>query len=109
MEFESARDVDFSNKTVVMRVDYNLPLDEEGRITDHTRISLTLKTLNYILNKGGKIVLVAHLGRPNNREKKLRMDVIADRLTKLIGKKVKKLDGCIEESVKQEIKKASSL
>ncbi len=105
MEFKSVKDVDVGNKTVIMRVDYNLPLDEKGKVTDHTRISTTLKTLNYVLNKNGKVVLVSHLGRPENREKELRMNVVADRLSKLLGKDVKKLDGCIEEDVHEEIRK----
>ncbi|UCC92135.1 MAG: phosphoglycerate kinase, partial [Candidatus Aenigmatarchaeota archaeon] len=105
MEFKSVKDVDVGNKTVIMRVDYNLPLDEQGRVTDHTRLSITLKTLNYVLNKNGKIVLVAHLGRPENREKELRMNVVADSLSKLLGKDVKKLDGCIEDNVHEEIRK----
>jgi phosphoglycerate kinase len=104
MELQNVKDVDVRNKIVVMRVDYNLPLDEEGRVTDHTRISTTLKTLNYIINNDGKLVLIAHLGRPENREKELRMNVVADRLSKLLGKAVKKLDGCIEDEVYGKVK-----
>lgn len=105
MELKSVKDVNVNGKTVIMRVDYNLPLGKEGKVTDHTRISITLKTLNYILNKNGKLVLIAHLGRPENREKELRMNVVADRLSKLLGKHVKKLDGCTEDFVQEEVKK----
>ena len=104
MELQNIRDVDVERKTIIMRVDYNLPLDEEGKVTDHTRISTTLKTLNYILNKNGKLVLIAHMGRPENREKELRMNVVADRLSKLLGKHVKKLDGCTEDFVQEEVR-----
>lgn len=106
MDFRNVKEVDLKGKSVVMRVDYNLPLDEKGNVTDHTRISMTLKTLNYILNKGGKIVLVSHLGRPKGREDVLRMNVVAERLSKILGKKVRKLDGCIENEVKEKVMKA---
>ena len=104
MDFPTVKDVDVEGKTVLMRVDYNLPLDEKGKITDHTRISTTLKTVNYVIDNNGKLVLVAHLGRPKNREKELRMNVVADRLSKLLGKSVKKLDGCIESEVYEFVK-----
>ncbi|MFH1237264.1 MAG: phosphoglycerate kinase [Candidatus Aenigmatarchaeota archaeon] len=94
MEIPSIRDLDVEGKTVIMRVDYNLPLDENGRVTDHTRISTTLKTIYYILNNGGKIVLISHLGRPKSREAHLQMDVVAERLSDIIGVPVKKLDYC---------------
>lgn len=105
MNFQNIRNVNVEGKTVIIRVDYNLPLDGKGKVTDHTRISTTLKTLNYILNNDGKIVLIAHLGRPEDREKELRMNVVADRLSQLLGKSVKKLDGCIENEVKEHVKK----
>jgi phosphoglycerate kinase len=105
MELPSVRDVDLEGKTVIMRVDYNLPMDEKGEITDHTRISTTMKTLNHILERDGKIVLVTHLGRPEAREEKLRMNRVADKLSKLMEKPIKKLDGCVEGNVCEEIKK----
>ncbi|MEE9323681.1 MAG: phosphoglycerate kinase [Candidatus Aenigmarchaeota archaeon] len=104
MELQNIKDVNVRGKTVIMRVDYNLPLDSGGKITDHTRISTTLKTVNYVISNDGKLVLIAHLGRPKNREKELRMDVVADRLSKLVGKSVKKLDGCVEDSVYEHVK-----
>jgi len=105
MDIIDIRNVDVEGKTVVMRVDYNLPLDENGKVTDHTRISTTLKTLFYIINNGGKIVLIAHLGRPKSRDPRLKMDVVAERLSDILGVPVKKLDHCSGEEVEQCIKK----
>lgn len=105
MELPSVRDIDFEDKTVIMRVDYNLPLDENGKITDHTRISSTLRTLNHITNDGAKVVLVAHLGRPKDREAHLRMDVVAEKLSELIGVSVKKLDACTGANVEKCVRK----
>jgi phosphoglycerate kinase len=103
-ELPSVRDIDFEGKTVIMRVDYNLPLDENGKVTDHTRISSTLRTLNHLTNDGAKVVLIAHLGRPKSREAHLRMDAVAGKLSDLIGVGVRKLDSCtgpdIEECVR---------
>lgn len=105
MDLPSVRDVDFEGKTVIMRVDYNLPLDESGRVTDHTRISSTLRTLNHLTNDGAKVVLIAHLGRPKSREMHLRMDVVAKKLSELIGTNVRKLDACTGEEVEECVKK----
>jgi phosphoglycerate kinase len=105
MELPSIREIDFGGKTVIMRVDYNLPLDESGKIMDHTRISSTLRTINHITNDGAKLVLVAHLGRPKNRDPHLKLDVVARKLSELIGMQVKKLDGCSGPEVEECIKK----
>ncbi len=108
MEFPSIRDVDLDGKTVIMRVDYNLPMDENGNITDHTRISMTMKTLNHIINRDGKIVLLSHLGRPEAKESHLKMNKVADMLSKIMDTRVKKLDGCIESEVCEGIKNMKS-
>jgi phosphoglycerate kinase len=104
-EFPSIRDVDIQGKTVVMRVDYNLPMDENGNVTDHIRISTTMKTLNHVLNENAKLVLISHLGRPKNREAHLRMDVIAKELSGLLGIEVKKLDACTGICVQEAVRK----
>jgi phosphoglycerate kinase len=105
MELPSVREIDFEGKTVIMRVDYNLPLDENGRITDHTRISSTLRTLNHLTNDGAKVVLVAHLGRPKGRDERLKMDVVAEKLSGLIGMKVRKLEACAGADVEECVRK----
>ncbi len=59
--------LDLKGKAVIIRVDYNVPLDKDMNITDDTRITATLPTLNYCLGKGAKIILISHLGRPDGK------------------------------------------
>lgn len=104
-EFTSVRDVDVRGKTVVMRVDYNIPLDGNGNVTDHTRISTTMKTLNHVLNSNCRLVLISHLGRPKNKEANLRMDVVANELSNMLGVNVKKLNECTGICVEEAVRK----
>jgi phosphoglycerate kinase len=103
----SVKDYDLKNKKVFMRADFNVPLDENGMITDDTRIKAALPTINYILGQGAKLVLASHLGRPKGEVKdSLRMDPVAKRLEELLdGKKVIKLNDCIGEEVKEAVSK----
>ena len=66
-EMKSIRDCYVSGKRVLMRCDFNVPLDREGRISDDFRIQATLPTIEYILKKKGKLVLMTHLGRPEGK------------------------------------------
>jgi phosphoglycerate kinase len=104
-EVLSIKDIDVGGKRVVMRVDYNLPLDENGNVTDHTRISTTMKTLNHLLNNNCKLILISHLGRPKGREAHLRMDIVANELSSMLGMKVKKLDECTGTCVQEAVRK----
>ena len=61
---KTLKDFDFKGKIALVRVDFNVPLDENFNITDTTRIDLGVKTIRYILNNGGKCVVMSHLGRP---------------------------------------------
>ncbi len=93
------QDAAVDGKTVLVRVDYNVPL--EGRtITDDTRIRASLATLSTLLDGGAKVVLATHLGRPGGAVvEDLRLDPVADRLSDVIGRQVKKLDDCIGDAV----------
>ena len=85
----SIEDLDFKGKTVLVRVDFNVPLDEKQNITDTTRISAALPTLTHILDKGGRVVLVSHLGRPKGEKvEDLSLRPVALALTKLLNKHV---------------------
>ncbi len=93
-------------KRVLVRVDFNVPLDEELRITDDTRIVATLPTIKYLAIHKAKVILMSHLGRPKGKIiEKLRLNTIAQRLSELLEQKVKKLDDCIGKEVEEEVAK----
>jgi phosphoglycerate kinase len=98
---KTIKNMDFDNKRVIMRVDFNVPLDEEGNITSDTRIKEALPSIKYILEHNCRqLILMSHLGRPDGSiVEKLKMDRIAQRLEKLLGMMVVKLDDCIEIKV----------
>ena len=91
-------------KRVLVRVDFNVPLNEELEITDDTRIKAALPTIKYLMSHQAKVVLMSHLGRPKGEVmEKLRLDPIARRLCKLLGQKVNKLNDCIGEEVEKAV------
>ncbi|MCX7832310.1 MAG: phosphoglycerate kinase [Actinobacteria bacterium] len=94
------RDYDVSNKKVLVRVDYNVPLTEDGQVADDTRILATLPTLRYLINKGAKVILVTHLGRPKGYDPRLRVDPLAEALARYLGRPVRKIDRTVGEEVK---------
>jgi 3-phosphoglycerate kinase len=83
------KDLDLTGKTVFLRVDFNVPLDEEGQIRDDSRIRAALPTLNYLLEQSAKVVCASHLGRPKGKfDPKLSMKPVAKRLSELIREDV---------------------
>ncbi len=95
------KDLDLKGKRVLMRVDFNVPLDDKLNITDDTRIKATLPTIKYALDKGAKLVLISHLGRPDGKvTAKYSLAPCAERLSKLLGKPVKMAKDCIGPEVK---------
>jgi 3-phosphoglycerate kinase len=101
----TVKDVDFKGKKVIMRVDFNVPLDKQANITDDTRIKEALPTIKYVLEKGAKkLILMSHLGRPDGKVVEgLRMNPVAKSLSKMLAEEVEKLDDCIGEQVKEKI------
>ena len=94
---------DFEDKKVLVRVDFNVPLDD-GDITEDERIIAAIPTINFLLKKNAKIILMSHLGRPKGQVvKKLRMNNVAKKLSDLLDKEVIKLDDCIGQDVKEKI------
>lgn len=95
-------DLSLKNKRVIMRADFNVPLDERGEITDDTRISLALPTINYLLDQGASLILMSHLGRPKGKKsEKNSLKPVAKHLEKLTGKKVTLADDCIGDEVQK--------
>ena len=104
MKFNTLKDFDFKGKRVLVRVDFNVPIDESGNITDDTRIKAALPTIQYLLDKGAKVILMSHLGRPDGKVvDTLKMDDVASHLSDLLDKYVQKTDDCIGNDVKETI------
>lgn len=101
---KTIKDIDVRGKRVLVRVDFNVPLDKSGNIEDDYRIIATLPTIEYLVKEGAKVILMSHLGRPKGIDNSLRMNPIAKRLSELLGKKVHKLDDCIGEEVENFVK-----
>jgi len=102
----SVKDLNLKDKRVLMRVDFNVSLDEAGRITDDTRIVSAVPTIKYILDQGASLILMSHLDRPKGKVvESLRMDPVARRLAELLGKKVLKLSDCVGPEVKEAVSK----
>ena len=101
----TVRDINVQGKRVFMRVDYNVPLEEKNGqmvITDETRIKETLPTLRLLIEKGARLILASHLGRPKGkREATMSLRPVAARLAELLGTKVNFADDCIGEKVEQ--------
>ena len=95
-------DVDVSGRRVLVRVDFNVPM-QDGRITDETRITAALPTLMELINRDAKVILVTHLGRPAGRTPKLSTAPVADALSKRLGRRVAHIGDCIGETVQKTV------
>jgi phosphoglycerate kinase len=103
---KSVRDVDVRGKRVLVRVDFNVPLDGQGHITDDTRIRASLPTIRYLLDNGASVVLMSHLGRPKGAVvESMRLTPVAERLSQLLRVPVEMAPDCVGSEV-QEMAKA---
>jgi phosphoglycerate kinase len=94
----SIRDIQPAGKRILMRVDFNVPLDGEGNITDDTRIQAAIPSIEHLTKAGGRVILMSHLGRPKGApEAKYSLKPAADRLGELISSPVKFVDDCVGE------------
>lgn len=99
MTKKTISDIRVKGKRVLVRVDFNVPL-EGGRITDDHRITESLRTINYLRRQGARVILASHLGRPRGKVKEdLRLDPVAERLSELLGAPVRKLPDCVGPEV----------
>ena len=95
-------DIDVKGKRILVRVDYNVPLDEFGNIVDDVRIRETIPTINYLLDKNAKVILASHLGRPKGeRNPKYSLKPVAERLKRLLQTEVKFAPDCVGEEVEK--------
>jgi len=96
--------IDIKDKRVFIRVDFNVPMNDKGNITDDTRIKAHLPTINYAIEKGAKVIVGSHLGRPKGkRSEAFSLKAAAKRLSELIKKDVLFLDDCIGEAVEKAV------
>ena len=104
MAKKTIADVDVAGKTVLIRVDFNIPLDDDGRITDDRRIRMALPSIQSVLERGGRLILMSHLGRPKGGEfdPKASMKPAAERLSELLGRDVILASDVVGEDVKSQ-------
>jgi len=106
---KNIKDFNFKNKNVLVRCDFNVPLSENGEVVEDFRIKATLPTIDYLIKKGAKVILISHLGDPKeakNKEemiKKFSLKPVAERLEKLLKIKIKFLPDCLGPAVEKEV------
>ena len=105
MSIRGVDQLEVKGKRVFIRVDFNVPQDEKGQITDDTRILLSLPTIRFVMERGGKAILASHLGRPKGkRDPKFSLAPVAERLSQMLGKKVVLASDCVGEEVEKQVK-----
>ncbi len=99
---KTLNDINFNHKKALIRVDFNVPLNDQFQVTDNTRIVAAKPTIEKILKDGGSVILMSHLGRPKGKEEKYSLKHILPELEKVLGRKVK----FVPDSIGDEVKKA---
>jgi phosphoglycerate kinase len=101
---KTVKDIDVKGKRVLVRVDYNVPTDKDGKISDDSRIRASLPTIKYLLENNAKIILCSHFGRPKGKiVDSMRLAPMARRLSELIGKPVKAVKECVGPEAEQAV------
>ncbi len=104
---KTVRDIAVQGKRVLVRVDFNVPI-QDGQITDDRRIREALPTIQYLLEQGATVILMSHLGRPKGRrDPQYSLRPVAQRLSELLGRPVRFLDDCIGDAVEQAVQAAA--
>lgn len=99
----TVNDIDFKDKKALIRVDFNVPLDDENNVTDDTRIRAAKPTILKILEDGGSCILMSHLGRPKNRESEFSLRHIIKPLSTILGVQVKFVEDCVGPKVEEAV------
>ncbi|MDN3723086.1 phosphoglycerate kinase [Aequorivita sp. SDUM287046] len=105
---KTVNDINFKGKKALIRVDFNVPLDDNFKVTDDTRIRAAKPTILKILEDGGSCILMSHLGRPKNNEKEFSLQHIVKSLSDILGIQVKFLDDCIGTKVSEAVSNLKS-
>lgn len=105
---KTINDINFSGKKALIRVDFNVPLDENFNVTDANRIEAAKSTIDKILNDGGSVILMSHLGRPKNKEEKYSLQHIVKKVSEVLGKPVQFADDCIGNDAVEKAKNLKS-
>ena len=104
MNKKSIKDVDIAGKRVLMRVDFNVPLDKQQNITDDNRIRAALPTIRYIIGQNAKLILISHLGRPKGAIKpEFSLKPVVLHLSALLGRPIRMLKDCVGPEVEQAV------
>src|SRR5438105_7701683 len=98
----SLKELDVKNKRVLMRVDFNVPM-EKGKISDDSRIVASLPSIEYVLKHGGALILMSHLGRPKEKDPNLSLAPCAKRLSELLKQSVPLLPDCVGDEVEKAV------
>ena len=104
MSKKTIRDINVTGKKVFVRVDFNVPLDAKGQVSDDTRIVAAIPTIMYLIEHGAKVILASHLGRPDGqKDKKYSLKSVAQSLAKELNKPVQFLNDCIGDDVEKSV------
>src|SRR5436309_14669335 len=104
MNKKTIGDIDLAGKRVLVRVDFNVPLDDQQHITDDTRIRAALPTIRYLLDEGAAVILMSHLGRPKGQVvESMSLKPVAKRLSELLHKPVEMAVDCVGPQVEAQI------
>jgi phosphoglycerate kinase len=103
---QTIKTVPIEGQTVLLRADYNVPIDSDGRISDDFRIRSSLPSIRQLLKDGCKVVIISHLGRPEGRDPRLSLEPVAQRLAEILGEPVRFVDQIVGDKVKMAVKRA---
>jgi phosphoglycerate kinase len=104
MDKMTVKDIEVSGKRVLVRVDFNVPLNAEGKITDDSRIKATLPTIEYLIEAGAKVILCSHLGRPDGKvDNRLSLSIVGQRLSRILRQPVVVAEDCIGPRVEKAV------